>query len=430
MAKVLTQLGVENQKPDPNKRIEVPDGALPGFYLLVQPSGRKSWAVRYRFDGKPKKLTIGPYPLFDLGKARELARATLRVASEGRDPAEGKIPVKKTGDGKRNRFGAVAAEYIRRHAKAHHKTWAETERLLTKADLAAWKDKEIASITKRDVLDLVDAVVERGSPVQANRLITRLKPFFSWAVERGIIEISPIATLKPPSAETSRDRVLADAELLAIWKAAGEIGYPFGSAVRLLILTGQRRSEVLGARWSEIYIPTPAPLLRGTAAQWTIPKERSKTNVAHVVPLSAMAVAVLDSLPRIAPPIDPGSGVHDEARLLFTTNGATPFSGVTKVLARLNTAATKHMPKGENLGSWRLHDLRRTFASGCARLGIPVHVVEKALNHTSGTFGGIVGVYQRHNYERERRDAMTAWAGHVASLNGGKAKNVEAVKRK
>ena len=199
--------------------------------------------------------------------------------------------------------------------------------------------------------------------------------------------------VRPPSPELSRDRVLTDHELRAVWKAAEEIGYPFGDAIQLLILTGQRRSEVLEAEWSEIDL---------SGRLWTVPRERSKTDSAHLVPLSDAAADLLSELPRVG------------TRLVFTTNGTTPFSGVSKAFECLNHRAAEHL--GCPVPQWRPHDLRRTFASGCARLGIPVHVIEKALNHTSGTFGGIVGVYQRHGYLEEREGAMDVWASHVMSI--------------
>lgn len=243
--------------------------------------------------------------------------------------------------------------------------------------------------------------------MMANRVFAALRRFFGWAVERGVIEASPMAGLKPPSPEVSRDRVLTDRELIAVWKAAGETGYPFGPAVRLLILTGQRRAEVLEAEWNEFDLK---------AGTWTIPRERSKNDIAHVIHLSAKAIEIVESLPKIADGAQVG--------FLFTTNGETPFSGISKAFDRLNTAAAKHMPDKKPIPPWRLHDLRRTFASGCARLGIPIHVVEKALNHSSGTFSGVVGVYQRHDFAAERRDAMKAWAGHITRLAKAKPGNV------
>jgi integrase len=392
----LTARSVENTKPDPSRRLEIPDGALPGFYLVVQPSGAKSWAVRYRVAGKPKKFTLGPYPRLLLGDARDLARSALRLASEGRDPAALRTIAELEAEAStRLRFGAVVAEFIERYAKPRNRTWPETERLLTKADLADWQQRDLRTITRREILDVIDRMVERGSPIQANRLVAALRRFFGWAVERGLLEPTPMASVKPPSAETARDRVLSDEELRAIWLAAEEMGYPFGRAVQLMILTGQRRSEVLEAEWGEF------DLERGL---WSIPRERAKNGTGHVVPLSHGVIRLIKSLPSVgAPP-----------RLLFTTNGATPFSGVSKAIERLSALAEGQSKLHRAPVPWRLHDLRRTFATGCARLGVPLHVVEKSLNHTSGTFGGIVSVYQRHEFLEERQSAMNQWAHHVS----------------
>ena len=386
----------------------MPDGGLPGLYLVVQPSGAKSWAVRYRADGKPKKLTLGPYPRLPLVEARDAARTALRAVAVGRDPASEKRAAKAEPDAVRTmQFSAVAADYIERYAKPRNRSWRETESFLTRTLDATdrWQDRDIRTIGRKDVLNALDAVVERGATIHANRLFAALRRFFAWTVERGILEISPIVGLKPPSPELSRDRVLSDAELSAAWKAAEEVGYPFGPVVQLLVLTGQRRSEVLEAEWREFDLDS---------ATWTIPRERAKNNRAHVVPLAPAAVELIQALPRI------GGG----RRFLFTTTGEAAFSGVSKATDRLHRITARHLPEDTEATPWRLHDLRRTFASGCARLGVPVHVVEKALNHVSGTHSGIVGVYQRHDYGDERRRAMELWAAHLDGMVQGEAKVV------
>ena len=410
---VLTVKSVESAKADPGKRREVPDGALPGLYLVVQPAGGKSWAVRYRADGKPKKLTLGAYPRLPLTEAREAARTALRAVAEGRDPAGEKQAAKaEPSAAQAMRFGAVAADYIERYAKPRNRSWRETESFLTRTLDATdrWQDRDVRTIGRKDVLNALDAVVGRGAFIHANRLFAALRRFFAWTVERGILEASPVAGLKPPSPEVSRDRVLTDSELVAAWKAAEQVGYPFGPVVQLLILTGQRRSEVLEAEWREFDID---------AATWTIPRTRAKNDRAHVVPLAPDAVEILRRLPRIG----------QRPRLLFTTTGETAFSGVSKATDRLQAIAGSLLPDGEESAAWRLHDLRRTFASGCARLAVSVHVVEKALNHTSGTHSGIVGVYQRHEYGEERRRAMELWARHLQGLLCGDAK-VVCIKRR
>lgn len=410
---VLTARAVELAKPDPIKRREVPDAALPGLYLVVQPAGGKSWAVRYRAAGKPRKLTLGPYPRLGLADAREAARTALRAVAEGRDPAgekqaaRGEVAAVQT-----MRFGAVVADYIERYAKPRNRSWRETENFLTRTRDATdkWQEKDVRAIGRKDVLDALDAVVARGASIHANRLFAALRRFFAWTLERGILEASPMAGLKPPSPEISRDRILTDAELVAVWKAASEVSYPFGPVVQLLILTGQRRSEILEAEWREFDLD---------GATWTIPRERAKNDRAHVVPLAPQAVEILRSIPRVG----------NRSRLLFTTTGETAFSGVSKATGRLQGLSAKHLPDGVEAEPWRLHDLRRTFASGCARLGVAVHVVEKALNHVSGTHSGIVGVYQRHEYGDERRRAMELWAAHLDGLVGGAAKVIKLERR-
>ncbi|CAO4147831.1 Integrase family protein [Methylorubrum thiocyanatum] len=386
---------------------------MPGLYLVVQPAGGKSWAVRYRAAGKPRKLTLGPYPRLGLVDAREAARTALRAVAEGRDPAGEKQAARvEVAAVQTMRFGVVVADYIERYAKPRNRSWRETESFLTRTRDATdkWQEKDVRAIGRKDVLDALDAVVARGASIHANRLFAALRRFFAWTVERGILEASPMAGLKPPSPEISRDRILTDAELVAVWNAASEVGYPFGPVVQLLILTGQRRSEVLEAEWREFDLD---------GATWTIPRERAKNDRAHVVPLAPQAVEILRSIPRVG----------NRSRLLFTTTGETAFSGVSKATDRLQGLSAKHLPDGVEVEPWRLHDLRRTFASGCARLGVAVHVVEKALNHVSGTHSGIVGVYQRHEYGDERRRAMDLWADHLDGFLKGAAKVVKLERR-
>ena len=204
------------------------------------------------------------------------------------------------------------------------------------------------------------------------------------------------------SAERSRDRILSDFELALVWQACERIGYPFGPLFKLLIITGQRREEVGGLRWSEIDFGRQI---------WTLPKERTKNGREHVVALSPAACDLLARLPRIA-------DAHRSSTFVFTTNGATAVSGFSKAKRVIDLSITKQA--GVALPPWTLHDLRRTFASGCARLGINLPVIEKILNHVSGSFRGIVGVYQRHSFEHERREALVRWSQHVMSLNNVK----------
>jgi integrase len=435
MAKVLTAASVEKLKSDPARRLEIADGLLPGFYLVIQPSGRKSWAARYRAGGKPRKLTLGSFPAMKLEEAREAARKAIRDAQAGADPAAQKQETKRAAKvaelAERDSFDAVARLFLVRYAKPKNRSWVEQARQLglvadpTKPDgredpntfkhrpggaAEAWEGRRIQDITRRDVIELLDGIADRGMPIMANRVLAVLRKLFGWAVERDIITANPADKIKAPGAETRRERTLSDEELRAVWIAAEGIGYPFGPFVQMLILSGQRRDEVAGMSWREI---------DGKAALWTLPASRTKNGRAHDVPLAASAVALLNGQPRIA-----GDG-----RLVFSTTGETAISGFSRAKTRLDKDALALLrqwakERGEDaeaveLPHWTLHDLRRTAATGMARLGIDLPVIEKVLNHVSGSFAGIVGVYQRHSFADEKRRALETWASFVSALVTG-----------
>ena len=388
----LTARSVEALRPAAVRR-EIPDSHMPGLYLIVQPSGAKGWAVRYRHQGVSRKHTIGSYPQLDLKTARALGGKTLRSAAEGRDAGHEK---RQNRAAKADSVDRVVAEFLDRHVRRSNRprTAQETERLLRLHVLPRWRGRVVHQITRRDVLDVLDRVVDGGAPIAANRTLAAVRKFFNWCVARDILAVSPCAGVKPPTAERSRDRVLSGDELRLVWHAAEKLG-SFGRLVKLLALTGQRRDEVARMQWDELDLEK---------RHWTLPPERTKNNQPHQVPLSAAALAVLESAPHV-----PGS------RFVFTTNGgAVPASGYSKNKRRLDALLPADMP------AWRLHDLRRTCASGMAQLGINLPVIEKVLNHASGSFAGIVGVYQRHSFADEKRAALEAWGNFVAALVGNK----------
>ena len=273
-------------------------------------------------------------------------------------------------------------------------------------------ERRVGEITRRDIRDLIDGIVDRGSPVGANRTLAVLRRFFAWLIERDVLSKSPCAGLKKPTLERSRDRVLSDDELVLVWRAAERIDFPFGPLVKLLILTGQRLGEVAGMRRAELD-------LRGKSPSWTIPAERVKNGREHVVPLSPAACGIIAELPRIG-----------RSDFLFTTNGSSIVSGYSRAKDRIDAAMRaltppdaeglgKHADDVEAIPHWTFHDLRRTMASGMARLGLQLPVIERCLNHVSGSFAGVAGVYQRHSFADEMRTAFEAWARHVEGIVGG-----------
>jgi integrase len=401
MAKALTQVAIDNLKSGTARR-EIPDGKESGLYFVIQPTGRMAWALRYRFNGRPRKLTIGSYPSTSLAKARaEAARAKVSI-SDGIDAAATKraaTAAKKTEGRANDQVDKVVAAFINLYARPNTRDWRETERLL--AEFAkAWKERLLREIGKPDIHRVLDAIVARGAPVTANRKFAQLRKMCRWAVSRGIIEHSPCDGIDPPSAEKSRDRVLDADEIRLVWRAADDLGFPFGPIVKLLVLTGQRRSEVGGMEWREIDLEKSI---------WTIPAQRSKNKRQHALPLSPQAIEIIERLPKFS-----GS------RFVFSP-GETAPSGFSRAKTRLDGFIAK-LNGGGAIPPWILHDIRRSVASGLAALGINLPVIERCLNHVSGSFAGIVGVYQKHNFSDEMRAAMERWGRQVdTSVNGGPA---------
>jgi integrase len=357
----------------------------------------------YRLGGKLRRMTLGPLRILakdekepketrpgdplTLAGARDVWRAARQEVLKGRDPALTRKREKPaTG------FEGVSAEWLRRD-QAGNRSHDEVKRILDRDVIPLWGHRAVSEIGRRDVLDLIDGIADRGAVVMARRVHAHLHRFFRWAVGRGIIEANPMADLPKPGSETKRDRVLTDGELASVWKAAGDLGWPFGPAIQLLILTGARREEVGALRWGEIDLDAVEIKLEGS---------RTKSGDPHTIPLTTSISAALSDIPRIS-----GSD------FVFTTTGRTPVSGWSKAKADVDAAALIVPP-------WRLHDLRRTVATGMQRLGVGLQVVEAVLGHVSGSRAGVVGIYQRHSFDAEKRAALEAWGAYVLDIVQGK----------
>ncbi len=413
MGQVLTERFVKAKKPGAT-RLEIPDAGIQGLYFVVQPTGGKSWALRYRWQGSPVKYRLGDYPVIGLAEARDKARDALRLLDAGTDPRGAKrtqaIPEAPPDDTIRD----IITEFIARHAKVRNRSWQEVERVLRREVEPTWGHRRIGDIERKDVIRLIDGVVDRGAPVMANRVLAHTRKLFNWAVSRDLIAMSPCAGVAAPEQETKRDRVLSEAELQALWAACDDVGEPFGSIVRLLILTGQRRDEVAGMRWTEVDTD---------AALWTIPGERAKNGVPHPVPLGETALSILASRPRVMAAEGPNAG---KATFVFTTTGASSFNGFSKAKARLDAAMQRRLAEaggkasgGDAMAPWRLHDIRRTVATGLQRQAVRLEVTEAILNHVSGSRAGVVGIYQRHDWADEKRAALEVWEGYVMEVVEG-----------
>jgi integrase len=421
----LTKMVVEAEQPGPIDRF-LWDTSLRGFGVKVTPKGAKVYVAQFRPKGsrKSRRYTIGRHASpWTTDMARTEASKLLARAQLGEDPFQTARAKRREEEAlalaekaavraakaakarsKTHAFSTVVELFIERYAKPRNRSWAETQHILTSKDLDPWKQRQIDTITPKEVLALIDKVSDRK--VSARLLFAHLRKFFSWCVGRLLIDVSPCLGLKGPPIPRPRDRWLSDEELRLVWLASHDLEWPFGPLLRLLILTGQRRQEVAGMHWSELDLGR---------AEWTIPAARAKNGKAHLVDLSPAAVEIL-------------STKNYREGLVFTTTTTTPVSGHSKakrhldlaiVALRRREAAEQGRPEPiSEIPKWRVHDLRRTAATGMSRLGHPPYVVEAVLNHISGSRGGLVAVYQHYDHRAERRAALLAWAEHVRSIVG------------
>jgi len=380
----LTPKTIGALPPAEGKRYEVRDRLTPGLLVRVSVSGLKVFYVCKRVNQKMRRLKIGPYPILSLHDAREKARELLRNIELGRYVERAPYEVEQ----RTPTLAETVPQFIELYAKQRTKDWHGTERVLLK--FSSLYSRPVDTIKRADVVRVLDTIVANGTPWRANRALAAFKKLMSWCVDRGIIEHTPVAQLQMPTKEVARERLLTHDELRLCWRAAEQEGFPFGPCVWLLILTGQRRSEVSEMRWSELDLDN---------GLWTIPRTRVKNGTTHVVPLSQLALSIIRALPRIL-----GSD------FVFTTTGTSPISGFGRLKDRLDAA----LPAGTE--DWRFHDLRRTAATNLAMLRVPPHIIEAVLNHKSGIVSGVAAIYNRHAYVDEKREALELWARRVVEL--------------
>ena len=394
----LTAKQVQYINPDPARRLEVPAGPPAGLYLVVQTTGKKTWAYRYRWNGVTRKLTFKRrYPDMSLAAARaeaEIARAKLGGGIDPADPLAAPERDPET-------VPAVIIEFISRKV-AKTKTRREVERILSREIMPAWSHRHhISDVSRADVLRLIDGISDRHAPTMANKVLSVAKRLFSWCVERGLIETSPVAPVRSPNKELSRDRVLLSGELAEVWQASEQLGYPFGPFYQILILTAQRRGEVAALRWQDMDLES---------GLWTMAAAHTKSGRPHDVPLSGPVLGILGSIARF-----------DGDYVFSTTSGADYIRGFSGAKTRLDAAILEARggqdPAAAAMAHWTIHDLRRSAATHMAAANnVAPHVLSSLLGHSPGRTMGISAVYIRHRYLEERRQALEAWANHVLDL--------------
>ncbi|WEX07285.1 tyrosine-type recombinase/integrase [Chelativorans sp. AA-79] len=392
------------------------DTELAGFGAYVTATGDVSFLVQKWAGGRGGKAiryVIGKTKNgMTLDEARTLAKTHIGDIAKGANPIDIRRQARRETRDRLNgmkvsealdlfipdpdsdpRKNSLPSRY-KTEAKSAMKQAFEAEGLLKSA---------VTEIAKADIRKMLTRKSDR--PAAARNLFAALRPFFRYCVEQEIITVSPMAEMSSPSPVSSRDRLLSSDEIKAFWKATGELSDTWRRFYRLLLLTGQRREEVAGIRWEEIDLDQKT---------WTIPAERAKNGKAHVVHLSDEAMSELPKAPE-------GKGT---GYVLPGARGESHISGYSKMKRALDDEMKKHL--ADNFSPWRIHDLRRTMASGLAEMGFPTDVADRLLNHVSGSRSGIKGVYQRYEFLKERKEAIEAWAERVREIVSDKVENPEA----
>ena len=406
----LTDRTIKALKPT-GKRYEVLDTFVPGMAVRVTEKGERSFVLIARYPGSPNptRRSLGRYGALTLDAARDKARDWLALIKAGKDPQVEEARQRKAAAvAAKNTFAAVAEDFIT--AIRSQRKAAVVEREIRKELIPPWGHRPITEIEHDDVVEVIEAIVNRPAKTYAHNVYDHIRSLFSWAIERGKkygLKTSPCDRVRPSKLigkKNKRTRVLTDNEIRALWHATDAIGYPFGPLVKALMLTGARLDEVAGARWREFDLP---------GKKWTVPEQRFKSESPHIVALSDDAVTLFDGLPRWA------GGDH-----LFSTRvgrkpdersaekpkepeGTKPVNGFSKAKERID----KQM--GSDVPHWVFHDIRRTVRTRLSALRVPEPIAEMVIGHGKK---GLARVYDQHEYWDEMREAMNAWAARLRSI--------------
>jgi integrase len=368
------------------------DTALTGFGYRLRASGteiRKSWIAQYRRAGASRRMLLGSAEVLTADQARTAAKKVLAAVALGEDPQAEKTS-RRSAD--KFTFADLVREFLAiKEMSVRPHTLIEMRRYLQGPYFKQLHAMPADTVSRKDIAALLLTITRGSGTASATWAHAAISGLFKWALGQGLVELSPTIGVNRPKKAPSRARVLSDTELATIWHATGDDD--FGRVVRLLILLGQRRSEVGGMTWREL------DLERGL---WTIPGARTKNSRPHTLPLPALAADIIANVPQMV-----GRDILFGER---ANSGFTAWSHGKRAL---------DIRLGDRVENWTLHDLRRSCATRMCDLGVAPHVVEQILNHQSGHRAGIVGVYNRSSYAREVRAALALWNDHIRTLVGG-----------
>lgn len=378
----FTQVWLDSVKVEKGRTV-FHDTRVRGLGLRVSATGRRVWQVLYREKGDKttRVKDLGTFPPIGLKEARAKAGIFLGELEQGitQDPVARERKAKNT-------FKALTESYIELYAKPRKRSWEEDDRILKRDVLPVWEKRKAKDIKRRDVIALLDSLVASGQTTQANRTLACVRKLFNWAISRDLIDANPCSQVKAPVPEKQRERVLSESEIKTFWATCEGMKPLIAANFRLRLVTAQRGGEVSTMRWVDLDLDN---------GWWTIPAERTKNKLSHRVPLSDMALAILQGLQ----PLSGGSAWVFPSRYARKSYMTDPREQIEKL--------QKALP------DFTLHDLRRTAASHMAGMGVPRLTIGKVLNHVEP---GVTAVYDRHGYDKEKREALDVWASHLSTL--------------
>lgn len=388
----LTARGIESLNClEGQNRTEWFDIGLPGFHVRVTSKGARSYGVLYRHHGRRRRLTLGATSKLPLADARTLAKESLRLSEAGIHPVATKKEARTA-----ETVGELVEQYLERWAKPNKKTWREDERIINNKLIPVLGRVTAKDVTRAEVRSLLDRIAagslpgqRKAAPIEANRTLALLRKIFNWGVEQDLVPSNPVLGVKRVARERQRDRVLNADEIRLLWAQLELERANIAAIFKLLLLTAQRKSEVLSMRWLDLH-----------RELWTISAERSKNGLPHRVPLSIQARSILDD-------------VQTRNEWLFPSSSATGhIKSIQKAVERIR----------ERCGLiFRVHDLRRTAASHLASVGVQRLTISKILNHVEK---GVTRVYDRHSYDHEKQRALQLWGSRVEELLAGRPSGI------
>jgi integrase len=382
----LTDKSIQAIKPK-NDRYEVWEEGRRGFGMRITPRGVKTFIWMYRVNGKTRRLTLGAYPRMSLYEAHKALLHAQEKLARGKDPGNEQVELRREAQQACTVVELVSG-YIDKYVRPQKRSAREDERILNKDVLPLWGSLKARDVSKREIIELLENIVGRGAPIAANRTLACVRKMFNWAFERDIIPNNPCYGIKAPAKETHRERVLTSEEMKALWHGldTASMSPLIRLALKLQLVTAQRKSEILSAQWADIDFGSK---------MWTIPAMRAKNGLSHRVPLPELALDLLNELRN-----------HSQLRLyVFPSkvgDKSLPGSSVDHALlkSRLHLGVANVTP----------HDLRRSAASHMASLGVSRLIIAKLLNHVDSS---VTSIYDRYSYDKEKRDALDLWGSWI-----------------